>query len=153
MGFKLLPLVAVALLGLGNLLHIIGLATPEWVRREETRHSVKLEYTSGLWEFCTNDECDSIDNEPDTMTGISPLFSLSFSLSIVPALSSSFYTSASVCFCLSLSLSLSLSYSLPPSLSLSLSLSLSIYLSIYIYIYNRSNYPFLDFLGNRSVSY
>ena len=115
-----------------NLLHIIGLATPEWVRREETRHSVKVEYTFGLWEFCTNDDCDSIDNEPDTMTGISPLFSLSFSLSIDSDFSSSFYTYASICFCLSLSLSLSLSLYL--SLFLSLSLSLSLYIYIYIYI-------------------
>ncbi|GFN99695.1 lens fiber membrane intrinsic protein-like [Plakobranchus ocellatus] len=66
MGFKLIPLIAVGVLGLGNLLHIIGLATPEWVTTDIVLPFVgKQEQTQGLWEGCVNDDCDSLKNEPD----------------------------------------------------------------------------------------
>ena len=67
MGFKLVPLVAVAVLGLGNLLHIIGLATPEWVTMKIYLPFLgTVEQTSGLWAGCINDECSAsrMDGKP-----------------------------------------------------------------------------------------
>ncbi|KAK3801321.1 hypothetical protein RRG08_054825 [Elysia crispata] len=66
MGFTPIPLVAVAVLGLGNLLHIIGLSTPEWVTADVSSPFLgRFETTRGLFKACVDDDCVTIDDKPD----------------------------------------------------------------------------------------
>ncbi|GFS09931.1 TC1 transposase-like protein [Elysia marginata] len=58
MGLKAMPVAGLALLGLGNLLHIVGLATPEW----ETRSGGG---TFGLWKSCGLLRCVSYPSDHD----------------------------------------------------------------------------------------
>ncbi|KAK3752631.1 hypothetical protein RRG08_008774 [Elysia crispata] len=55
---------ALALLGLGNLLHIIGLATPEWVIATP-KNSYGTKLSAGLWEVCIQDICVKIPDLED----------------------------------------------------------------------------------------
>ncbi|KAK3775433.1 hypothetical protein RRG08_015281 [Elysia crispata] len=57
MGFNPVLLGGVVALGLGNMFHIIGLATPEWIKVGKV--------TVGLFEGCLDDDCVTIEDKPD----------------------------------------------------------------------------------------
>lgn len=66
MGFKLVPLIALCVLVVGNVLHIVGLATPEWVTGDVNVLFTSVTVTRGLWEGCTGDSCDAYDEDDKT---------------------------------------------------------------------------------------
>lgn len=59
MCLKLDPLIVLCILVVGNLLHIVGLATPVWVQTE----ILTVSHTKGLWESCLGDTCASYDSD------------------------------------------------------------------------------------------
>ncbi|KAK3705862.1 hypothetical protein RRG08_058943 [Elysia crispata] len=60
MANKILALTAVVVLGLGNLLHIVGLATPEWAKNELRNEGLSVTVTLGLWKSCVGSKCITI---------------------------------------------------------------------------------------------
>ncbi|GFR78160.1 lens fiber membrane intrinsic protein-like [Elysia marginata] len=87
MGFKLVPLIAFGVLGLGNLLHIVGLATPEWVTADISVPFLgSTDTTRGLWEGCIDGECDSYDKKTDWLKACQAMAILGMLAGLVAAL-------------------------------------------------------------------
>ncbi|KAI8761477.1 epithelial membrane protein 1 [Biomphalaria glabrata] len=69
-GFSVLHCVGTVLLGIGLILHIVGLATPSWASGTGTdSRGVSVTKMYGLWKLCDGSDCkdlfDSVTNIPD----------------------------------------------------------------------------------------
>ncbi|GFR74283.1 lens fiber membrane intrinsic protein-like [Elysia marginata] len=62
MAFNLVSLIAFGAVGLGVLLHIIGLATPQWVTKTQfvLELGENVDISQGLWQVCVNGKCNAI---------------------------------------------------------------------------------------------
>ncbi|RUS70141.1 hypothetical protein EGW08_022094 [Elysia chlorotica] len=65
MSFKPLILIAAGVLALGNLLHIIGLATTEWITTMVATSVGTYEVTIGLFRGCAQNICADLEDVPD----------------------------------------------------------------------------------------
>ncbi|GFR93226.1 lens fiber membrane intrinsic protein-like [Elysia marginata] len=60
MAVKLVPLIAFCVLGLGVVLHIIGLSTPHWITQTVDLDEETVDVSAGLWQVCVGGLCNSI---------------------------------------------------------------------------------------------
>uniref|UniRef100_A0A2C9M340 Uncharacterized protein n=1 Tax=Biomphalaria glabrata TaxID=6526 RepID=A0A2C9M340_BIOGL len=69
-GFSVVHCIGTVLLGIGLILHIVGLATPSWASGTRTdSRGVSVTIMFGLWKVCFGPECKDLSDYSTNITG------------------------------------------------------------------------------------